>query len=303
MSIAVMKENTEIKICFDGVYIKINETASPVSRKKTKNIQSKEKSKNAEKNYQKRKVERIATVKEIINNNFSQGNISITLTFDPLLFDMEKIHDLTFTHNEFKKFIQRMRRRYEDFKYLATFSRQENGTWHYHMITNLIMDESVNNIQNIWGNGSCECKNMYSGDYYTNVKNYMIENMEAYAEEKQKRHGYLCSKNIVRSIVLSADKEEDRELFRRAFARISCGGAVLIGRNETSIGVTKQTAEEIESGNFNIQFNEELTAELKRQGYREVYSKTEVYKSTLLFAFMDWFPPKTIAKLRDKIRK
>jgi wyosine [tRNA(Phe)-imidazoG37] synthetase (radical SAM superfamily) len=91
------------------------------------------------------------------------------------MFDIEKIQDLDFTHKEFKKFIQRMNRRYEDFIYLATFSRQENGTWHYHMITNMIMDESVNNIQNIWGNGSCECKNMNSGDYYTNVKRCIVK--------------------------------------------------------------------------------------------------------------------------------
>lgn len=303
MSIAVMKENAKIKICFDSVYIITNKTASPVSRKKTKNIHSKEISKNAEKNYQKRKAIRNSVINEIINNNFSQGNISITLTFDPMMFDMNKIQELDFTHKEFKKFIQRMNRRYEDFIYLATFSRQENGTWHYHMITNMIMDESVNNIQNIWGNGSCECKNMNSGDYYTNVKDYMGKNMEAFADEKMGRHGYLCSENIVRSIVLRSDKEEDEELFRMAFARISCGGAVLIGRTETSMGITKQTAEEIVSGNFNIQFNEELTSELKRQGYSKVYSETEVYKSTLLYPFMDWFPPKKFAKLRNKILK
>lgn len=303
MSLAIMKEIIKIRILYSEVYVIITNAASPVFRKKTRNIQSREKSEFAEKNYQRRMARRESVISEIFDNNFSQGNIFITLTFDPAICDEAEIRDIECTHKEFKKFIQRMNRRYEDFLYAATFSRQNNGAWHYHMITNLVMHEGIDDIQNIWGNGSCTCKNLYSGEYFANTKDYLCDNMEEFEDEKKGRHGYLCSKNVVRAIVLRADKPEDAELFQKACEIIDQGGFIQIGETEKSMGITKQTEEEVASGTFDILFKEELTDKRKKQGYREVHSKTETYLSTLIYPCINWFPPKKIARLRDKIRK
>ncbi|GAI10009.1 unnamed protein product, partial [marine sediment metagenome] len=39
------------------------------------------------------------------------------------------------TNREFKKFIQRLRYQYGDFKYMAVIEFQDRGAIHYHMIS------------------------------------------------------------------------------------------------------------------------------------------------------------------------
>jgi hypothetical protein len=304
MSLVNMEEFVKIKICRNEAYIIVTNSPNPVYRKKTNNVQSKEKSKNADKNYQKRQAKRNSAIKDIFETNFGQGNIFITLTFDSATFDKGDIMNLDFTHGEFKKFIQRMNRRYEDFIYLATFSRQQNGAWHYHMITNLIMAENLNIVQEIWGNGNCNCKNLCSGEYYLNAKNYMCKNAEEFADDKKGKRGYLCSKNVLRPIVLRMNKIEDEALFEQAFDKILELGIKLLSETRTVRGITKQSEDIIESGKtFDVQFDKELTDKQKKQGYHEVYSETAVYITNTLCQVLDCLPPKKTAKLREKIRK
>lgn len=304
MSLANIEEFVKIKICRNEAYIIVTNGPTPVCRKKTKNVQSKMKSKNADKNYQKRQAKRNSAIKDIFETNFGQGNIFITLTFDPATFDKDDIMNLDFTHGEFKRFIQRMNRRYEDFIYLATFSRQQNGAWHYHMVTNLVMAENLYIVQETWGNGNCNCKNLYSGDYYTNAKDYMCKNAEEFADDKRSRRGYLCSKNVLRPIVLCMNKIEDESLFEQAFDEILEHGIKPLSESRTVRGITKQSEDVIASvKTFDMQFDKKLTDELKKQGYNEVYSETAVYVTNTLCPILNCFPPKKNAKLREKIRK
>ncbi|MFT9486053.1 hypothetical protein TEPIDINF_002211 [Tepidibacillus infernus] len=62
------------------------------------------------------------------------------------------ITSLKTCNREFKKFIQRMKNRYENFKYVAVMSRQDNGNWHYHMVCNLGYI-AFNELKQIWGLG------------------------------------------------------------------------------------------------------------------------------------------------------
>ncbi len=306
MSLVEMKENMKYIIRRNDTTIVFTKTAHPIKRTKTRNIDSKEKSKNHEKNYKKRMKTRAAAIREIFSNNFRQSDIILHLTFDPLKFLNDDLGNIDFTHREFKKFIQRMKRRYDNFIYLATFSRQDNGNWHYHLVTNLPfnnpvieLDESLQKIEGIWGNGYCEVKALSTMKYYENLKNYMIENMEQFEEDKKGRRGYLCSKNITRPIVLKENKPEDHERYELATKRIMQNGIYPIGTSETVIGITDQPV--IDGVVFNMRFGDGLTAELEKQGFKNVTATTIVGMSNAVF--FDWFPPIERAVLREKIRK
>src|SRR5690606_13269626 len=89
--------------------------------------------------------------RSLVCSNFADGDKFITLTFrDTEAFDIRDVHD---TNREFKKFIQRMRRRYGDFKYIAVIEFQDEnkrGAVHYHLICKLPYIHYTE-IANIWG--------------------------------------------------------------------------------------------------------------------------------------------------------
>lgn len=193
------------------------------------------------KNYKQRKKSRRDTLKELAENNFKPKKcLFITLTFDPstgtevepvLLppelaqYDLEtslmeatedlfsggkakkkeiipKFQDLPACHAEFKKFIQRMNYRYDNFKYVAVYSRQGmTGVWHYHMICNLRYIP-IGELNDIWGLGVSYIKSVRrTGAMYKTI-NYCIRNMLAYADELKGEKGYLNSRGLNRNIVL-----------------------------------------------------------------------------------------------------
>lgn len=135
--------------------------------------------------------------------------------------------------------------------------------------------------------------------YYENLKNYMIENMEQFEEDKKGRRGYLCSKNITRPIVLKENKPEDHERYELATKSIMQNGIYPIGTSETVIGITDQPV--IDGVVFNMRFGDELTAEMEKQGFKNVIATTIVGMSNAVF--FDWFSPIERAVLRKKIRK
>lgn len=59
-----------------------------------------------------------------------------TLTFG------ENIKELDYANSEFKKFIQKVKRKYPELKYLGVPEFQKRGAVHYHLITNVEMDQT-----------------------------------------------------------------------------------------------------------------------------------------------------------------
>lgn len=91
-----------------------------------------EKSSYEDLNYYKRLKKRKKTIDEMCYNNFEIPNtVMITLTFDGKKNEKDYTQ-LDVTHCEFKKFIQRINSRYDNFKYIATFCRQEKTESTHH---------------------------------------------------------------------------------------------------------------------------------------------------------------------------
>lgn len=288
---------------------KCKKKADSSKQKKKKNQFSSEPSLYAEINYVRRQQKRIRTVKEICNNNFRKGSVIVNLTFDPLLFIGKDLHDIEITHAEFKKFIKRINDHYENFMYIATFSKQENGDWHYHMICNLDSCTSESDIKEIWQNGNIVKDTMYTNDYFMNEVNYLIENMKAASEDLKGKKGYLCSKNVERDIVIDSENPEQEELYNQILEKIENhiqdgmknneNTIHSIGTNEVCLGVAKECIDKITGEVYiDLLFNQELTKHLEKAGYIEFKYKSEVYY--LYITFNEKFSTYKTATLRKK---
>lgn len=106
-------------------------------------------------------------VRRIVLSNFNNGSKFITLTF------AEHITDVQQANKEFKKFIQRMRRRYGSFKYVTVIEFTKNGRVHYHMMSDLPYIENAK-LAEIWRNGFVKINEITHVD---NVGAYMIKYM------------------------------------------------------------------------------------------------------------------------------
>lgn len=108
---------------------------------------------NKEHNYANTQRARREAVRNLTTANFDNTSKFVTLTFkNGLSFD---IRDVKACNRAFKQFIQRMRRKYQDFKYLAVIEFQDKngrGAVHYHMICNLPYVKK-SELALIWGNG------------------------------------------------------------------------------------------------------------------------------------------------------
>lgn len=79
-------------------------------------------------------------IRRLINANFNGGSEFITLTYDPKLNGGEIFSDLEQGSKDLKQFVQRMKRRQSDFKYVAVVEFTKKGQIHYHMMCNYKID-------------------------------------------------------------------------------------------------------------------------------------------------------------------
>ncbi|MDD4752923.1 MAG: hypothetical protein PHT78_06690 [Desulfitobacteriaceae bacterium] len=143
-----------------------------------------------------------------IQNELFSPDYKETKTISP------KFQDLSACHAEFKKFIQRMNYRYDNFKYVAVFSKQANtGVWHYHMICNLKFIR-FDELKEIWGLGSTYIRSMKSKGAMYKTINYCIKNMVAYSDNLKGEKGYLASRSLNRSIVLRSWEGAEQRDFK-----------------------------------------------------------------------------------------
>lgn len=94
-------------------------------------------------------------VRRLINANFNQDDLFITVTFAENMTDIDK------ANYELKKFFQKMKRRQNDFKYVAVIEFQKRGAIHYHMLCNWKatwsnreeLQAEERKLGEIWGHG------------------------------------------------------------------------------------------------------------------------------------------------------
>lgn len=131
-------------------------------------------------------------------------NSSVWETFITLTFK-ENIINISFANKEFNKFISKVRRVYKDFKYICVPEFQKRGAIHYHLLTNI----SVNNDKLIykqidnkkflhikyWNNGFTKVDNIKNDikKIIGYISKYMTKDID---ERLFGKHRYFYSQNL-----------------------------------------------------------------------------------------------------------
>jgi len=137
-------------------------------------------------------------IRRICLANFDERSKFITLTY------AENQTDVTQANGDFKKFIQRLRYKYKDFKYVAVIEFQERGAVHYHMMSDLpyIPNEQLNGL---WKMGYVKINDI---NHVDNVGAYMIKYMLKDTSDPRLRgkKAYLTSRGLDRPSVIRGEQ-------------------------------------------------------------------------------------------------
>lgn len=174
---------------------------------------------NAESNYYRRMKKRATIIREKCRNCFTVGNaVLLTLTFNEKICNDIDIKDIKQTHKAFNNFIKRVNRRYEGFCYVATFDRQNNGNWHYHLICNFpVTDQYMKAeiiLKQLWQYGRIYISAIHSERHLSGCIRYLNKNMFNHGSDKHGIKGYLASRNAKSKIIVSSGRATDKEKFK-----------------------------------------------------------------------------------------
>lgn len=164
-------------------------------------------------NVKRSRTRTMTTFRRLALSNFNNNSIFLTLTFADT--DDLDIKDVEHTNKEFKKFIQRMRRTYGDFKYLAVIEFQDKndrGAVHYHLLMDGLpfiphskayaekhgLDPKFN-LTDLWGLGHVWVNRI---EHVDNIGAYMSKYMTKDLQDNRLKgkKAYLYSKNLIQPI-------------------------------------------------------------------------------------------------------
>lgn len=177
--------------------------------------------------------------------------------YDP---EQEKLKQLPYCNALFKKFIQRMKYRYDGFNYVAVPARQENGRWHYHLICNLTYIP-FQQLRDCWGHGAVYFRSFRESGaegFWAAIR-YLQKNMRAEADGLKGEKGYLASKGLNRSKVYRSWVEGEREAVRQIEASLK--GVEPLYKYQTSHQYEDDTSDEL--------FIQDVTATYKYYAYKQ----------------------------------
>lgn len=146
-------------------------------------------------------------IRRICLANFDDHSKFVTLTFREQTADVKK------ANIDFKRFIQRMRRRYANFKYVAVIEFHEKGGIHYHMMSDLPYIPKKQ-LEGIWSHGFVRINDITNVD---NVGAYMVKYMlKDITDERLRGHkAYLTSRGLNKPITLRGiEAQEVLDLYR-----------------------------------------------------------------------------------------
>ncbi len=143
------------------------------------------------------------TIRRLAIANFDSGSKFVTLTF------RDKVTDIEQANKEFKKFIQRLRYAYGDFKYIAVIEFQPSGRVHYHMISNLVYVPN-STLSDIWKQGFVRINRISHVD---NVGAYITKYMTKEGDDVrlQGHRAFQTSKGLDRALHQYLDSKEALE--------------------------------------------------------------------------------------------
>jgi hypothetical protein len=129
-------------------------------------------------------------IRRICIANFDEHSKFITLTYK------DNQTDLKASNIDFKRFIQKMRYRYGNFKYVAVIEFQDRGAVHYHMMSDLPYIPKKQ-LGEIWEMGFVKINDITKVD---NVGAYMLKYMlkDTTDERLKTKKAYLTSKGLDR---------------------------------------------------------------------------------------------------------
>lgn len=279
------------------------QTTQPIKKEKPKKIKPTIPSDYANFNYYNRMKKRRQDVREICWNNFDLPDVvMLTLTFDQKNNKEKDFTHMEDAHHEFKNFIQRINSHYRDFRYIATFSRQKNGNWHYHVMCNFSHSIKNNEISAIWKNGITYITYIRTSDDYISAVQYLTNNMDESADALKGKHGFMCSRSVERDIELVSWKEEQFNEFVEAFEKVKDNKRKILYETKNHLGIKGTRIDEETGEEFEIHLKDrELTPVLENAGYEEW--ETVYTHLTSSADFSDKFAPLKPATLRPKMFK
>ncbi len=239
-------------------------------------------------------------VKEICWNNFDLPYVvMLTLTFDQKNHKEKNFACLETAHKEFKKFIQRVNSHYQDFRYISTFNRQQNGNWHYHVMCNFPHSIKNSDIETLWKNGITYVTYIKTRENYNKAIQYLTDNMNESADALKGKHGFMCSKSVERDIELVSWKEEQFNEFLEAFEKVKENKKTILYECKNSLGIKGTKVDEETGEVFEVRIpDKELTPMLQNAGYEKW--ETVYTHLTSSADFSDKFSPLKPATLRPK---
>lgn len=165
---------------------------------------------NQEHNYANTQKARREAVRNLTTTNFDSSSKFVTLTFrNGLGFD---IRDVKACNKAFKQFVQRMKRKFPDFRYLAVIEFQDKngrGAVHYHMICNLPFIKKAE-LARIWGNGFVKINAI---DKVDNVGAYISKYMAKDLDDTRLQgiKAYQYSRSLCKPVELTNWHRDDME--------------------------------------------------------------------------------------------
>lgn len=276
------------------------QTTHPIKKDKQKKIKPSIPSDYANFNYHNRMKKRRQEIREICWNNFDLPHVvMLTLTFDQNGHKEKNFTHLEEAHREFKKFIQRVNSHYQDFRYIATFSRQQNGNWHYHIMCNFQHSITNSDIKALWKNGITYVSYISKREDYNSAIQYLTDNMNESADALKGKHGYMCSRSVQRDIQLVSWREEQFNEFLEAFEKVKESNRTILYETKNHLGVKGTRVDEETGEVFEVHLpDRELNPTLKNAGYEEWETVYTHLKSAVDFS--DKFAPLKPATLHPR---
>lgn len=277
-------DNKPMSDALKTVFSVVNDFVPKEPSDSAKRTAKKNAGKYAKFNYAKRVKQRASQFKTYAYINFVIPNVQfVTLTFDSRIFN--DANDLKACHIAFRNFIKRIRHQFDDFRYLAVFSRQRNGNWHYHMICNF--DETVSGkiIRELWRNGIVHNTVITKYDEFDTKISYCVDNMTKIAwEDLQGEQGYLHSDRLQNKIVLRSWNDDEYEMAMKFLREIlgSTDLPVPISSTEISEPLSayeiKRLSESYPNGKISSNKSFNINYLISHKGFAELFDKPVVAK-------------------------
>jgi hypothetical protein len=189
----VSKSTTEYIVNLDGFYVydfKRGEVGKRRDFDELSTLEQMQSIRRKERYYR----DKIFYIRRLVDCNYDDKSSFLTITFK------ENITDVKLAHNEFEKFMKRLKRylKRTKIKYIATWERQKRGAVHYHIILFDVPFMDVNKLEEIWGNGFVKInqiaksvKQWEIGVYLTKYFVKDIDKKERYSNAYSKSRGLI----------------------------------------------------------------------------------------------------------------